>query len=145
MQEEGQIIEALQDMNIEGSNSLVAPQQDAWMEGEEQSDDLLGEELMEMEVKSMDAAKQVKIKGAASNRGTSSKSTSRSKLPHSLPRRKAEFHRRGSPRLRLGSLPPYGEADDQSRKRHSSSKKVRGSSRQGSGFGGSKKPSQLHP
>lgn len=93
-------------------------------------------------------AKRVKINGAtsskeASSKEASSKGTSRSRVPLGLPCRIAEFLRRGSPRPRQASLPPYGEAEDHSRPKHSSSKKGGKSSRHGNGSEGSKKTPKI--
>ncbi|KAF2620218.1 hypothetical protein F2Q68_00039973 [Brassica cretica] len=71
-QEDGQIIGALQDMDIGGSAIIVAPQQEAWMDCDVQSDDLLGDELKATEEmssshqvvqRSSDAVKRIKVKG----------------------------------------------------------------------------------
>ncbi|KAL0753504.1 hypothetical protein Bca101_091172 [Brassica carinata] len=135
-QEDGQIIGALQDMDIRGSAIIVAPQQEAWMDCDVQSDDLLGDELKATEEmssshqvvqRSSDAVKRIKVKGS-----TSSKGTSRSKVPIGLPSKKAKFFRRGSPRKRHAvtvGLPPSGETDEHGQKRLSSWKKSRASSR----------------
>ncbi|KAF3532170.1 hypothetical protein DY000_02039329 [Brassica cretica] len=103
-EEEGQIIGALQDMDMGEAAIIVAPQQEAWMECDGQSDDLLGEELNEMEVvpssHQVDQGSTEAVKKTSGKRSTSSKGTSRSRVPHSLPIKKAEFFRRGSPRKR---------------------------------------------
>ncbi|KAL0805054.1 hypothetical protein Bca101_097545 [Brassica carinata] len=83
---------------------IVAPQQKAWMECDGQSDYLLGEELNEMEVvpssHQVDQGSTEAVKKTSGKRSTSSKGTSRSRVPHCLPSKKAEFFRRGSPRKR---------------------------------------------
>ena len=91
--------------------------------------------------RSSDAVKRIKVKGS-----TSSKGTSRSKVPIGLPSKKAKFFRRGSPRKRHAvtvGLPPSGETDEHGQKRLSSWKKSRASSRRGNGSEGYKNPTKL--
>ena len=134
----------LQDMDMGEAAIIVAPQQKAWMECDGQSDYLLGEELNEMEVvpssHQVDQGSTEAVKKTSGKRSTSSKGTSRSRVPHCLPSKKAEFFRRGSPRKRNAisiGLPPSGETDEHGQPRPSSSKKAKASSRHGRGLEGS--------
>ncbi|KAG2251655.1 hypothetical protein Bca4012_099139 [Brassica carinata] len=115
---------------------IVAPQQEALVECDSQSDDLLGEELNKMEVvpssHQVDQGSTEAVKKTSGKRSTSSKGTSRSRVPHCLPSKKAEFFRRGSPRKRNAisiGLPPSGETDEHGQPRPSSSRKAKASSR----------------
>ncbi|CAF2073526.1 BnaC01g23110D [Brassica napus] len=146
-EEEGQILGALQDMDMGEAAIIVAPQQEAWMECDGQSDDLLGEELNELEMvpssHQVDQGSTEAVKKTSGKRSTSSKGTSRSRVPHGLPSKKAEFFCRGSPRKRNAisiGLPPYGETDEHGQPRPSSSKKAKASSRHSRGLEGPQKP-----
>lgn len=151
-QEDGQIIGALQDMDIEDAAIIVAPHEDAWMDCEVQCDDLLGEELKALEDASSsrhaNKEKTESIKRLKVKKSTSSKGISRSRVPLGLPIKKAEFLRRGSPRKRhavMIGLPPSGETEEYDHPRISSSKKSRASPRNGNGSEGSTTTSRLHP
>ncbi|CAG7909410.1 unnamed protein product, partial [Brassica rapa] len=118
-EDEGQIIGALQDMDMGEAGEtaiIVAPQQEAWMECDDISDDLLGEELNEMDrvvsSRQVDQVPMGAVKKIKGKRSTSSKGSSRHRVPLGLSSRKAELFRRGSPRMRNAVLPPSGETKE---------------------------------
>ena len=151
-EDEGQIIGALQDMDMGEAGEtaiIVAPQQEAWMECDDISDDLLGEELNEMDrvvsSRQVDQVPMGAVKKIKGKRSTSSKGSSRHRVPLGLSSRKAELFRRGSPRMHNAVLPPSGETKENGQPRPSNSKKSKAGLRHGRGSEGSSKTSRSHP
>ncbi|KAG2270593.1 hypothetical protein Bca52824_065148 [Brassica carinata] len=144
--ERGQIIGALQDMEIGESDGLVVHQHDLIKDIEvlnEAADNLIGEELEDMEE---DAVSQhIPPRSHNVAKGTknkhSCKGSSRSLVPRGMPMRKVEFLRRGSPRKR--GVSSSGNPENHKHNRHNSSKKARTSLHNNIELEGSKKPQKL--
>ncbi|KAH0906138.1 hypothetical protein HID58_037965 [Brassica napus] len=122
--ERGQIIGALQDMEIVEPDGVVVHQQEQNNDMEvwnEQADDLIGEELEEMEedAVSQDAPVRSHFGGKSNKSKGSSKGSSRSLAPRGMPMRKVEFLRRGSPRKH--GVSSSGDPEHKKHNRHTSS------------------------
>lgn len=129
--DEGQMIEALQDMEMGEANSMEQ-ENDGIVETDvldEPTDDLLGEELEAMDVGN--TSKELTAPKSTKERQTS-KGSSRSLVPCGMHIRKTEFLRRESPR-KYGVL-SLGDTD-----RHSGLQKPRSSSHKSNKLEGSKK------
>ncbi|KAF2575519.1 hypothetical protein F2Q70_00003236 [Brassica cretica] len=107
-----QIIDALNDMEIIGTSNIEGDPYETAMVGEEHDDDLLGEDLIDMEdtvindaEEMVDTVSREKADTAKTEKSKASsyKSGRISGIPLSLQSKKAEFLRRGSPKLRRSS------------------------------------------
>ncbi|KAL0730664.1 hypothetical protein Bca4012_026758 [Brassica carinata] len=149
---DAQVIDALNDMEILESSKL----KDGMMMIDDQEDDLLGDELMELE---SEGHKEVEVTHKEYNVGTerdtasfnnlsgtevssSHKGGRRLGIPLGLPNRKAEFLRRGSPKLRGSKVREIHRSGKQHR---SSTSKASGTTRKSHGLEGSKISSKLSP
>ncbi|KAL0707267.1 hypothetical protein Bca4012_073693 [Brassica carinata] len=139
-----QMIDALSEMEIVIENKNDDGKEELM---ECDGDDLLGQDLMELEegasnlipVADTDATgvlKKERARGSSSTRGVG-----RSGIPLSLPIKKAEFLRRGSPKHRSST----SKGSDRSAHHRHSSKASKASSHKANGLEGSKKTSIHHP
>ena len=141
--ERGQIIGALQDMEIGEPGGLVVLNEREGLN--EPADDFLGEELEDMEedTVSQRASSRSHNGGKGTKSKGSSKGSSRSLVPRGMPMRKVEFFRRGSPRKHGASS--LGDPENHKHNRHNSSKKVRTSPHNANELEGSKKTPKAYP
>lgn len=110
---------------------------------DEHNDDLLGEELEAMEEGAVSHQFIPRPKGTKKGSASkpSTKGSSRNMVPRGMPKRKAEFLCRGSPRSH--GVSSLGDTEQNKNSRHNSSKKPRSSSHEGTDFEGSEKPQKL--
>ncbi|KAH0936460.1 hypothetical protein HID58_013577, partial [Brassica napus] len=103
-----QIIDALNDMEIIGTSNIKGHPYETQMVGEDHDDDLLGEDLMDMEdsvindaEEMVDTVSREKVYTAKTEKSKASsyKRGRLSRFPLGLQSKKAEFLRRGSPKL----------------------------------------------
>ncbi|KAH0870526.1 hypothetical protein HID58_077548 [Brassica napus] len=103
-----QIIDALNDMEIIGTSNIEGDPYETAMVGEDHDDDLLGDALLDMEDSVMNDAEEMVDTGSREKADTtktekskalSYKSGGFSGIPLGLQSKKAEFLRRGSPKL----------------------------------------------
>ncbi|KAG2288405.1 hypothetical protein Bca52824_048009 [Brassica carinata] len=106
--DDAQIIGALNDMEIIGTSNMEDVDREDSLMVVDNDDDLLGDELMDMDAEAIKDAPAVGAEGVEATKGkprasSSRKIGSRAGIPLGLPKKKAEFLRRGSPKLRRSS------------------------------------------
>ncbi|KAF2545854.1 hypothetical protein F2Q70_00022234 [Brassica cretica] len=106
--DDAQIIGALNDMEIIGTSNMEDVDREDSLMVVDNDDDLLGDELMDLDAEAIKNAPAVGTEGVEATKGkprasSSCKIGSRAGIPLGLPKKKAEFLRRGSPKLRRSS------------------------------------------
>ncbi|KAF2556897.1 hypothetical protein F2Q68_00016186 [Brassica cretica] len=106
--DDAQIIGALNDMEIIGTSNMEDVDREDSLMVVDNDDDLLGDELMDLDAEAIKNAPAVGAEGVEATKGkprasSSRKIGSRAGIPLGLRKKKAEFLRRGSPKLRRSS------------------------------------------
>ena len=138
-------------MEIIGTSNIEGDPYETAMVGEDHDDDLLGEDLIDMEdtvindaEEMVDTVSREKADTAKTEKSKASsyKSGKISGIPLSLQSKKAEFLRRGSPKLRRSSSRDTAHSG---RQRTGPIRDMKGSTRKSKGLEGSKNTSRRHP